>query len=313
MNALLPATACPYIAEDAPPDGSPEWLQMRTRGIGGSDAAAVLGLSKWKTPYDVYLDKRGLSDPIPSNRAMRLGSAMEPIILSEYAAEVNVNVSKPKQMFFSKECPWMLVNLDGLRHDDGRVVEAKRSDNPDFWGPTGSDSYPEEYFMQVQHAMFVMSVPVADLVVLLPRNDLRIYTIPADKSIQSALVDGEREFWQGHVLAGNPPPVDFTHPGATNAMRALFNGMEGDLELPGDPELLAAIAAHKHAGDLIKELEAEKEASLALVMSRAGNARKCRVDGWPGTITRAAIAEGYVSYARKARIDTKINHPRRKA
>ena len=46
------------------------WLDRRRAGIGGSDVAALLGLSRWKTPLDVFLDKTGRSEPIPDNEPM---------------------------------------------------------------------------------------------------------------------------------------------------------------------------------------------------------------------------------------------------
>lgn len=274
----LPAVAEPYTVRPAPPDGSPEWLEMRRAGIGGSDAAAVVGLSRYSTPYDVYMDKLGIARAKEATRAMRLGSAMEPIIVQEYAEEVGCKVSKPAHMFFSLECPWMLANLDGVRHDDGRLVEAKRSDNPDAWGPSGSDSYPEDYFIQVQHGMFVTGKALADLVVLLPYNDLRIYTIMADRGIQEGLAEEEGRFWRECVEARVPPPIDFGADGALETVKKVYPRVERETVTLVDA---AAFLAEKYvqAGAALKEAEREKERLQTQLLAFMGNASHAVIPG----------------------------------
>lgn len=38
-------------------------LIARKQGIGGSDAAAILGLSQWKSPLDIFFDKLDTGEP----------------------------------------------------------------------------------------------------------------------------------------------------------------------------------------------------------------------------------------------------------
>ena len=63
-----------------------DWLKERMAGIGGSDAAAVMGLSKWKTPLDVFLEKRGeIATDFVDSEPMKWGRLLEPVVRQEYA------------------------------------------------------------------------------------------------------------------------------------------------------------------------------------------------------------------------------------
>jgi putative phage-type endonuclease len=67
-----------------------EWLEQRRHGIGGSDAAAALGLSPWKTPLSLYLEKTGDARPFRDNESMLWGRVLEPAIRAEYTRRTGI-------------------------------------------------------------------------------------------------------------------------------------------------------------------------------------------------------------------------------
>lgn len=184
-----------------------DWLAARKSGIGGSDVAAVLGLSKWKTPLDVWLDKTGQT---PANdgedsQPMLFGRLLEPVILQHYCTLTGQELVPVEANLRHPEHSFMLANLDGLTKT-GRVVEAKTARTKDGWGEAGSDEIPMYYTTQVQHAMLVAGKDVADVPVLIGGQDFRIYTVEADRDIQAMLVERERVFWQRVIDLDPPPP-----------------------------------------------------------------------------------------------------------
>ena len=89
-----------------------DWLKARKSGIGGSDIGAILGLSPFKTPLDVYLDKIGQDDPQPMNEAMYFGTIMEGIVADEYARRNNRRVQRVNSILRHVDKDWMLANID---------------------------------------------------------------------------------------------------------------------------------------------------------------------------------------------------------
>lgn len=94
-----------------------EWLAQRRTGIGGSDVAAILGLSPWRTPYQVWEDKTGRSDDQEETPALYWGRLLEDPIRQAYADRTGLTVTKPDRMFTSEAHPFMLANLDGIASD----------------------------------------------------------------------------------------------------------------------------------------------------------------------------------------------------
>jgi putative phage-type endonuclease len=188
-----------------------EWLKSRQAGIGGSDAAGVCGVSKWSTPYDVYLSKtEPVEDDSPTD-AMRWGTMKEPLIRQEYCNQSGNEVVEPKTAFKHEKYPWMIANLDGLvlmPNDPDRVVvfEAKTARDGNGWGVSGSDEVPFDYILQVQHYMLVVGASETHLAVLIGSSDFRIYFIDADPEMQDELIKIEAEFWKQVELRNPPPP-----------------------------------------------------------------------------------------------------------
>ena len=179
------------------------WIEARRTGIGGSDAPVVLGLSRWRTPYELWREKRGEGDPQPESDAMRWGRALEPLVRAEYIERTGRSVVVPDAIMRHARYPWMIATLDGIT-DGGRIVEIKTARSSEGWGEPGTDEVPDVYIVQVQHYMIVTGAPVADIAVLIAGHEYRQYEIQADTELQQAIIEAEAEFWQ-RVESGEPP------------------------------------------------------------------------------------------------------------
>jgi putative phage-type endonuclease len=172
--------------------------------LGGTDAAGALVVSKWKTPLGIYLDKTGQGVPLDDNPAMFWGRTLEPIVRDEYARRVGVPVQSNVPFARSKAHPFMGGHFDGIREDDGRIVEIKTARSPDEWGAEGSADVPVDYLCQVMHYMVIAEVKVADIAVLIGGSDFRIYTVPFDAELADMIIEAERDLW-GRIERLDPP------------------------------------------------------------------------------------------------------------
>lgn len=241
-----------------------QWLQDRRAGIGGSDVAPILGLSKWRTPLDVYRDKRGESRPDEDNEPMLWGRALEPVIRQQYSDRTGRTVVVPNNMIFHPKHEFMLANLDGVT-DDNRLLEIKTARSGQDWGEPGTDEIPEAYALQVQHYLAVTGYAVADVAVLIGGSDFRLYEVPADTELQDMIIDAEAAFWQRVINGHEPDPITFAEAqqkfGRSNATGTV---MAGDLATQAVRDL-ARIKAQ------IKELELAEESAKAIVMRAFGD------------------------------------------
>ena len=260
-----------------------EWLAARQTGIGGSDVAAILGLSKWRTPLSVYLEKRGESAPQDDNESMLWGRVLEPVIRQQYADRTGRAVRVPSELIRSAARPWMIANLDGMT-DCGRVVEIKTARTSMGWGDPGTDEIPNDYLLQVQHYMAVTGFPVCDVAVLIGGSDFRMYEVPADLELHDMLAQAEAQFWET-VQRGEPPaPVSYAD------VQAMFGRASKSATVEASNDALSALERIRKASEAVKLLEEDIERDKALVMAELGESDTLVSGGSTVATWRAASA-----------------------
>lgn len=189
-----------------------EWLEQRRGGIGGSDVAGILGLSKWSTPLDVYLSKIGQAEEKELTPAMYWGNILESVIRDEFQCQTGIELATGLQPIYRArgENGFMLASLDGLTKD-GQIVECKTARSDADWGEAGSGEIPVYYQTQVQHYMSVLGAQLAYVPVLIGGSDFRIYVVERDQNFIEDMIEAERAFWFDHVCAKVPPdPLNAT-------------------------------------------------------------------------------------------------------
>lgn len=257
MNAVL----------EQPTASRDEWLEHRKTGIGGSDVAAILGLSKWRTPLQVFQEKRGEVASQPDNNAMRWGRYLEPVVRQAYADETGREVRVPTAMLRHPKHSFMVANIDGVTGGDyepPRLFEAKTARTAEGWGEPGSDEIPQVYLLQVQHYMAVTAIAVADVAVLIGGSDFRLYEVPEDRELQEMLVEAEAEFWS-RVQRGVPPdPVSYADMQARYGRASRAASVVASVDVERAVARLRTIKAERDA------LDAAEEDARAVVMAALG-------------------------------------------
>jgi putative phage-type endonuclease len=188
-----------------------EWLRERQKGIGGSEIAAVCGLSKWKTPIDIWLEKTQPVEDSQPTLAMELGNYLEPLIVAKYRAETGNDVAVDVDPVIHSKYDFARCNLDGLiitPEGDKGVLEVKTAGDSRAWGEPGTDAIPDDYFCQCQWNMAVGGLTWAHVPVLFFDRGRRIeiYELEADLEFQDFLITKAKAFWQCVIQDKMPDP-----------------------------------------------------------------------------------------------------------
>jgi putative phage-type endonuclease len=187
---------------------TPQWHELRKSGLGGSDVAAVAGVSKWTSAYALWATKSGLiPDDFSDSEAMEWGRLLEPVIRQKFAAKhPEWEVVETEATFRSKKYPWMLGNVDGfINFGNGEwgVLEIKTAAYEDDW----ANGVPRYYETQVRHYMRVFGLKRSVVAVLFHGNKYQEYELLANDFVDQADTDLLIKFWEG-VQTGTAPDWD---------------------------------------------------------------------------------------------------------
>lgn len=185
-----------------------EWLRWRQKGIGGSDVAPILGISKWSSAIDIWLSKTNQKhDDCVQNEAMIWGHILEPVIRDHFREVTGRKVIEVHAILQNEQHPYMIADIDGLTEDDNGdpavleckcVSEYKRSE----W----ETDIPVYYRTQVEHYLAVTGLSTAYVAALIGGNSFVIREVHADKEMQEMLVAVEADFWRKVVNMERPEP-----------------------------------------------------------------------------------------------------------
>ena len=142
-----------------------EWLSYRRKGIGGSDASAVLGISPFRTARDLYFDKLNIvtADDGGNWVAMEMGNLLEDLVARIFAKKTGLRIFQRKVMYQHPLYPWMLADLDYLvEQPDGTlaILEIKTTNYNarDKWEYNGEEIVPVYYEAQGRHLRLCLTV-----------------------------------------------------------------------------------------------------------------------------------------------------------
>lgn len=241
----------------------------RTKYLGGSDVAGILGISPWRTPLDIYLDKiepRKEVDPAKQKIFTR-GQRMEPYVIDLLAEETGLEIIGRGNRYRDQQHDFLAAEIDA-EAASGENIEIKTVSpfKAKEWGDIQTDEIPVHYTAQAMHGLMVTGKQVCVFGVLIGGDDFRIYRVERDDETIAAIREKEVEFW-GRIQRRDPPPAS-----KVSDINRMFNADAGGLiEANGDAleaynELRTQRALIKAASDAA---DAQEE-RLKLFM--AGNA-----------------------------------------
>ena len=185
-----------------------EWLMDRQKGIGGSDVATILGLNKWKAPYQLWLEKTGQIDIEESDSEPAYwGNVLEEVVAKEFTLRTGKKVRRRNQVFEHPLHPFLRANIDRDVVGENAIVECKTA-NSFLSKEWDGEEIPMSYLCQIQHYMNVLNRDFAYVAVLIGGQKFIWKKIERDQELIDMITEQLVEFWEVNVLKTIEPAID---------------------------------------------------------------------------------------------------------
>lgn len=185
--------------------GTQEWLEWRKKGIGASEAAAILGLCPYSTPNDVFLDKTGRADAFEGNMATQRGQDLEGKARAMY--ELISMEDMPPAVAVHPKYEIMRASLDGLRSDGKKILEIK-CPGAESHEKAKQGIVPDHYMIQIQHQLAVTGADSCDYFSYSYKDgSYGLVEVISDLELQAKIVIAVNEFWNSHIIPDVAPPL----------------------------------------------------------------------------------------------------------
>lgn len=253
-----------------------EWLSHRRKSIGGSDAAAIVGMNPWASPYSVWADKLGKLPEKDDTEAMRIGRDLEDYVAKRFTEATGKKVRRENAIIQHPFYPFAHANVDrvvigedaGLECKTTRTLNVKQFHNGE---------YPEQYYAQCVHYMMVTGAAKWYLAVLVLGEGFYWYCIERDEAEIEALANAEEELW--YCVENNTPPATDGSQATTDAISTIYAESS-----PGTAMQLFGcdtyLREYLDLGKRIKELKAQQDAAANKIKDYMGETEKGASDSF---------------------------------
>ena len=253
-------------------EGRAEWLQIRGQYIGGSDAAAVLGLDPYRSALALWAEKTGAVKSFDGNVITETGAYLEAFVAGLFTRETGKKVQRCNFVIVNEKYPWACADVDRLVCGESAVLEIKTTNSFINVKKFRTGEFPERWYCQCMHYLAVTGRQKCYLAVLSNCRDFYVFELERDEEEIASLMDAEREFMQ-RVKDGNPPAPDGSD-SASETVAALGGAvtMPETIELPQMAAKLDMRANLKDTIDKLKEQMNEIDNEIKLLMGENENA-----------------------------------------
>lgn len=270
-----------------------QWLLQRRAGLGGSDIGAILGLSKFRTPVDVWAEKTGRAEGSAETLQMRFGTYAEDFVAREYCAKTHRAVQRFTAMLHHPTAP-ILGNVDRLVVPEGAKVAAHRGEirtdlglecktasafaamDAAEWGEEDTDQVPPSYLVQCATYMALTGCPEWDLAVLFGNQEVRVYHLQRDTELEAEIIARASEWWDTHVVRDIAPA-----PISDADIKRLFPSSAAGKAIEADAEALTLLESLRKAKSNAKQFEDIADVATLAIKSILGDAEALTLNGKP--------------------------------
>lgn len=280
----------------------------RRKFIGGSDVAAILGISPWRSALDLWIDKTTppVGDDTRNAAAKRRGQRLEPYILDMIREDYGLKIAAHNQRYIDPELDFLAAEIDAETEDDENIeIKTVHPFKAKEWGDQGTDQLPLHYIAQAQHGLGVRNRKVCRVFALIG-DELKPYVIERDDETIAAMRRRCFEFWYRYVIPKVQPPVDYEHKDVLDTLKRLYPGTDGTV--------IEASAMHEHwravyetAGDMVKKYEGILEGARAHLLAEMGQACAIRFPDGQAFVRKVVNTKPYsVEYAARRHVDFRL-------
>ncbi len=264
-----------------------DFTRERTKYLGGSDIGAILGLSKYRSAVDVWMEKTGKTFSQKDSLPLRFGQFAEDFVAREYALATGYALIKHEKAMIHPQYAHMQGHIDRLVAEEGgalmnaqgqarRILECKTA-NPfaqSDWGEIGTDQVPLTYLVQCAWYMMLSNIDQTDLAVLFGNADFRIYAIQRDAELEQMIFERAIDFWENHVVKDLPPKavseLDY---------QQLFRQSSPSKSVEADSETAQLIQKLRELNQHIEQYELEVSQTKQQIMARMQDAEVLTLQG----------------------------------
>lgn len=209
-----------------------EWLAIRSKYIGGSDAAAVIGLNPYKSRYTLWAEKTGQIEGFEGNLTTKVGAYLEEFVAKLFEEETGKKVRRKNRTMVNDLYPFACANIDRAIVGEKALLEIKTTNSFPIMKQCKGTEFPEAYYCQVVHYLAVTGLEKAYLGVLINCRDFKIFELERDEEEINALMEAEKNFW--NLVENKVPPIVDGTESTTDTISALYptsTNEEGSVDL----------------------------------------------------------------------------------
>ena len=247
-----------------------EWLERRRHTIGGSEAAAIIGLNDYSSPYTVWADKLGKLPEKEDSEPMRLGRDLEDYVAKRFTEKTGKKVRKENAMLYNPQYPFAHADVDRMVVGEDAGLECKTTSIMNL-KKFKNGEYPANYYVQCVHYLAVTGCKRWYLGVLVLGEGFHDFVIERDEGEIAALMESEEAFWK-YVESKTPPSTDGTK-STTETISTIFPTSNDDrvINLCGYE---ASLREYTALSAQIKSLEALRDEQANKIKAFMGEAGK---------------------------------------
>ena len=253
-----------------------EWLKLRSQYIGGSDAAAVVGMNAFSSPYSLWAEKTGKTPSFSGNLATEVGTYLEDFVAQKFAEVTGKKLRNCNYSFLNSKYPFAIANIDREIVGEDAGLEIKTTDSLNL-KKFKNGEYPENYYVQCVHYMAVTSKKRWYLAVLIGNKEFKWFTIERDEAEIAALMGAEKTFWE--CVKNNTPPAIDGSKATTESIKTIYaeSNDESTVDLMAYRKDLALYTA---LSQQIKELQTQQDEAANRIKEFMGESSGGFCDGF---------------------------------
>lgn len=255
-----------------------EWLKERQCGIGGSDVGAILGVNKYKTPFEVYLEK---TEPITEvgeqSESAYWGDQFEEVVAKEFEKRTGKKVRRDRKHYKHKDYPFMVANIDRRVVGENAILECKTA-NQYLATEWQDDEIPASYLLQVQHYLFVTGAEVGYIAVLIGGQKFIWKEVQRDEELIQMIIESEKNFWK-MVQDKTPPALDGSS-AAENYLKEKYKQAESEKAIELGFEYKDKIKTYLEKKEQLKVFETEVKELENQIKFEIGSAEYASAPGY---------------------------------
>jgi len=277
------------------------WAASRRLGLGGTDVAAILGESPWKSPMMVWLEKHGQAVDAPETTRLKRGLQLEQLIADEWAEREAVRVERAPHIRHP-EREWACGSPDFIVREGAHLVGVLETKTAEVWHAkkfgrdgteAGDGTIPAHYAIQLQWYLWLTGAQMGWFAVMVGLSEpVRSLPMPRDDAFIATLVEVAGAWWQRHIIGGEMPEPDGTE-SSTRAVKAMHPLATNDEPVALPADAAALVETYQTASAAAKEHEKRADEAKQRLCLLLGNHSRGIVGGKRVTWSNVAGREGF--------------------